>query len=131
MLDTQEMEKGGAVPVGIHPDLLQTRANLLGNRVGCIGFDNHAIAAQQVENEQVRDRRAVRKTPALDPGYPSVGELPAEFGEQARLSDAGLADDADRLAATAFDLAKEIVQDGKLAFAVDESGPVRRLRLAQ
>jgi hypothetical protein len=45
-----------------------------------------------------------------------------ELGKQPRLADAGLADDADRLTATAFDLSQKIVQDRELTFAVYKNG---------
>ena len=96
---------------GSMPTSLQARADFLGDRFGGVGLEDAAIAAQQVESEQIGDRGAVGKAPSFDPGRPPVGELPAEFGEQPGLADAGLADDADRLAVPVFDLPQEIVQD--------------------
>ena len=89
------------------------------------------MAAQQVQDEPIGDCGAVGNAPALHPGDPSGGELLVEFDEEPRLADAGLADDADRLAAAAFDLPQKIVQNHKLAMAVDESRRVIRARLAQ
>ena len=120
------MKKHGTVLLGVHPDLLQTRADLLDDRFGGVSLDNSAIAAQQVEEKPKRDCGAVRNTPSLDPGNASTCELPMEFGDEPGLADARLADDADRLAAAAFDLLQEIMQDGALALAVDESRRVTR-----
>ena len=98
---------------------------------GAVGFENPAIAAQQIESQQIGDRGAIGEASSLDPGRTSVGNLPAEFGEQPGLADAGLADEADGLAMPVFDLPKKIVQDRELALAIDKNRRARRWRLAQ
>ncbi len=117
------MQQHGAVPIGIHPNPLQTRADLFDDQLWGIGLENAAITAQQVEQQQIRDRGAVRNAPAFDPGDAFAGELPPEFGEKPRFADAGLADEADCLPLTAFDLPQEIVQDRQVALPVDENCP--------
>src|SRR5260370_15011935 len=125
------MEKDRTVVLGVHSQLLQTQADFFRDYFGGIGLNNPAIAAKRNQKEPIRDCGAVRNTPAFDPRDATIGELPAEFGEKPRLADAGLADDADRLAVTVFDQLKEIVQDGALAIAVDKSCRVSRRRLAE
>src|SRR6266436_4103812 len=125
------MEKDRTVLLCVHPQLLHARADFFDDYFGGIGLNNPAIAAKQIKEEPIRYCSAVRNTPSLDPRNASVGELPAEFGEEPRLADAGLADDADCLAVTIFDQLKEIVQDGTLALAVDKSCRVSGRQLAQ
>src|SRR5712692_4976046 len=125
------MQKDRPILVRVHPDFAQARANLLGDDIGDVGVSNPAIAAQQIEGEEVRDPRAIRKTTALDPGYPSGGKLAAELGDEPRLADAGLADETNRLAAPVFNLPKDVVQDRELAFAIDKIRRARRRRFAQ
>ena len=114
------MEQDRAILVRIHPDLAKARANLLGDGIGGVCLDNPAVAAQQIESQQIRDRGAIGEASSFDPGRPFVSNLPPEFGEEPRLADAGLADEADGLAMPVFDLPKEIVQDRELAFAIDK-----------
>ncbi len=111
ILDPEQMKQDRAVLIGFHPKLLQAGADLFGDRLGAVALDDPAIAAQQVEHQQVRDCGAVGNTPSLDPSHSSAVEVPAKFREKPRLADAGLADDADGLAATVFDLREKIVQD--------------------
>ena len=54
-----------------------------------------------------------------------------EFSKEPRLADPGLSNNADRLAATVFDLPQKIVQDRALALAVDKNGRARRRELAE
>jgi hypothetical protein len=79
-----------------------------------------AIAAQQIEQQQIRDSGAVGNTPALDPGHAFAAEFLPEFGEKPRLADAGLADEVDGSPVAVFDLSQDIVQDRQVALAVDE-----------
>src|SRR5260370_4925809 len=118
------MEKDRTVLLDVHRQLLEGQTDFLGDYFGGIGLDNPAIAAKQIEEKPIRDCGTVRNTSSLDPGDSSIGELPVEFRKEPRLADAGLADDADRLAVTVFDQLKEIVQDGTFALAVDKSSPV-------
>ncbi len=131
ILDFQQMEQDRPVLVGIHPDLAQARADFVGDNIGGIGLDNPAIAAQQVEGEQVGNGGAVGEAASFDPGHASVGDLPAELGEQPGFADAGFADEADGLAMPVFDLPQKIVQDRKLALAIDKNRRARRRQLAQ
>src|SRR5262245_4332527 len=108
------MEKDRTVLLGIHVQFLLRPAELLGDDLGGIGLDDPTVAAKQIEEQPVRDCGAVRNAPSLDPGDESIGEFAAEFGEEARLADAWLADDADRLAVAIFGQPQEIVQDGAL-----------------
>src|SRR6266851_52941 len=98
------MQQGGAILLGIHPDLSQARADFLGDCLGGVGLNDAAIAAHEIDDEQVGDCCAVRNTSTLYPGCPSPGELPAKFGKEPRLADARLADDADGLSVAVFDL---------------------------
>src|SRR6516165_10033616 len=125
------MKKNRGILVWIHPDLAKAGADLLGDHIGFIGLENSAVAAQEIENEQIGDRGAIREAPCIDPGHPSVSDLPTELGNEARLADAGLTDEADRLAMPVFDLPEEIVQDRKLTLAIDKNCRTRRWRLAQ
>ena len=131
ILDFQQMEQDRAVLVRIHPDLAKARADLFGDDIGGIGLENPAVAAQEIERQQVRDRGAVGEASSFYPGRPSVGDLPAEFGEQPGLADAGLADKADGLAMSVFDVPKNIVQDCELALAIDKNRRTRRCRFSQ
>src|SRR6516162_213310 len=123
------MEKNRAVLVRIHPDRLEPRTNFVGNRVGCIRFANPPIAAQQIEGEQVRDLCAIGKAAALDPEDAPLANLLAKLGQESRLADTGLADDADHLAAAVFNLPQEAVQDREFALAVDKNSHASRCRL--
>jgi hypothetical protein len=44
------VKKKLAVLVGIHPDRTQTSGDFLGDFLGRVGFDDAAIAAQQIED---------------------------------------------------------------------------------
>ena len=125
------MEQDRPILVRIHPDLAKARADLLGDDIGGIGLENPAIAAQEIESQQVWDRGAIGEAPSFDPGRPSVGDLPAKLGEEPGLADAGLANEANGLAMSVFDLPKKIVQDRQLALAIDKHRRARRWRLAQ
>ena len=125
------MKQNRPVLLGIQPHLAQTRTDLRRDRVGRVCLDNPAIAAQKVDDEQVRHRRTVGETPSLDPGYALSRELPVEFGKQPGLADTGLTDHADRLSLAIFDLAKKIVQNGKLVVASGEYRLVSRCRLVE
>src|SRR6516225_2190278 len=92
------MKKNRGILVWIHPDLAKAGADLLGDHIGLVGLENSAVAAQEIENEQIGDRGAIREAPCFDPGHPSVGDLPTELGKQPRLADPGLTDEANRLA---------------------------------
>jgi|SRR6516164_299410 len=125
------MKKNRGILVWIHPDLAKAGADLLGDHIGLVGLENSAVAAQEIENEQIGDRGAIREAPCFDPGHPSVGDLPTELGKQPRLADPGLTDEANRLAMPVFDLPEEIVQDRELALAIDEDSRARGWRLAE
>src|SRR5208282_459577 len=123
------MEQDRSILVRIHSDFAKARTDLLGDDIGGIGLEDPAIAAQEVESQQVWDRGAVGEAPSFDPGYPSVRDLPAELGKEPRLADAGLADEADGLAVSIFDLPKKIVQDREFALAIYKDCGTRRCRL--
>jgi len=125
------MEQNRPVVVRVHPDFAKARMDLLDNDVGFVGLENSAVAAQKIENQQIGDRGAIREAPSFDPRRTSVRDLPAEFGEEPRLADAGLADEAHGLAVSVFDLPKKIVQDRELALAIDEDCRASRRRLAE
>src|SRR5437899_3301865 len=97
------MEKDAALLGRIDPDRLQARADLVGDCLRRVGLDDPAIAAQQVEEQPIRDDAAIGETPAFDPARLGT-ELPTEFGEKPRLADARLADYSDHLGVAAFDL---------------------------
>src|SRR6516165_10833105 len=86
---------------------------------------------QQIEGEQVRDLCAIGKAAALDPEDAPLANLLAKFGQESRLADTGLADNADHLAAAVFNLPQEVVQDREFALAVDKNSHASRCRLAQ
>src|SRR5690349_6269966 len=125
------MQEDRSVLRDVHFHFLESEADLLDDCFGRIGLDNRATVAQQVEEEPIRDCGSIGYTAALHPRDASVGEFPMEFGNQPRLANAGLADDADYLALPAFDQLKEIMQNGALVVAVDKSRRARRGRLAQ
>ena len=125
------MEKNQPILVRIHPNLAKAGADPLGDYIGGVGLENSTIAAQEVEDQQVWDRGAIGEAPSFDPGHPSVGDLPTEFGKHPRLADARLADEANGLAVPVFDLPKEIIQDRELTLAIDKDCGTRRCRLAQ
>ena len=116
---------------GSIPTACETRTNFVGDRIGCICLANPPIAAQQIERQQVRDLRAVGQAAAFDPEDAPLAELPAKLGEEPRLADTGLADDADHLAAAVFDLPHKVVQDREFTLAVDKCRHPSRCRLAQ
>src|SRR5438876_313913 len=113
------MQQQYAVLIGIQPDLSQRRAQLSGRRLGVVSLDDPADAAQQVEDEEIRDHRAVGEAPPLDPGH-RAGEMLAELGKEAGFADAGLSDDADEPAMTLLDRRYHAVQHGDLAHATDK-----------
>ena len=125
------MEQDWAVLVRIHPDLAKARADLFGDDIGGIGLENPAIAAQEIERQEVRDCGAVGEAPSFYPGRPSVGDLSAKLGEEPGLADARLTDEANGLAMSVFDLPKKIVQDRELALAIDKNRRTRRGRFPE
>src|SRR6516165_8901736 len=125
------MEQNQPVLVRVHADLAKTRMNLPGNDIGLVGLEDSAVAAQQIENQQIRDRSAIGEAPSFDPVRPPIADLPAELGKHSRLADAGLPDETDRLAVSIFDLAQEVVQDRELAFAIDKDCRAGRRRFAE
>src|SRR5271167_3428444 len=115
------MEKELAVLAGIHPDLLETRANLLSDFFRRIGLGDAAIASQQIKDQQVRDHNAVGETSSLDPGEAARGEPATDLIEDAGLADTRLADNADGSPMPAFGLLDKALQGGYLADPVDEA----------
>jgi len=109
-----------SVLVGVQPRLAQTRTDLFGDRLRGIGLDDPTIAAQQVDDQPIRDRRRVGETPSLDPSDASLREPAVEFGEQSGLANPRLADNADRTSRAVFDAPKKFVQNGELVVASDE-----------
>src|SRR5207244_493217 len=81
ILDTEEVQQQYAVLIGIQPDLSQRRAQLSGRDLGVIGLDDPADAAQQIEDEEIRDHRAVGEAPPLDPAH-RTSEALAELGKE-------------------------------------------------
>jgi len=125
------MEKDCRVPIRIHPHRLEAGTNLVGDRLRHICLANPPVAAQQIENEQVWDLRAIGKAASFDPEDPTLADLPVKLGEEPRFADTGLADDPDHLAATGFGLSQEVAQNRELVFAVDKSRHACRCRLTQ
>src|SRR3984893_4843397 len=125
------MEQDRPVLVRIHRCRAKARMDLLGDCTGGVRFENPAVAAQQIERQQIGDRGALREASSSHPSPPSVSDLPAEFGKKPRLADAGLADQADRLAMPVFDLTEKIVQDRKFALAIDKNCGTRRSGFAE
>ena len=125
------MKQDRAVLLGIHCYLAKTGANFLGNCFGCVGLENSAIAAQQVQKQRVGDRHAVRKAPALDPGNALVGELTVELGNEPGLADARVADYANRSAVSVSDPPQKIVQARKFAVSADKGGSANRCDLVE
>ena len=117
--DTKKMQQKRHVAVGFHPNLAQGRTQLFVNDLGRVGIADTAKTAQQVENQQVGNRRAVGEAPPLDPNH-RLAEPTAEFGKEPRFANAGLADNTERLAATLRDRMHQVVQHGHLAGAIDE-----------
>src|SRR5271167_1695388 len=116
------MEKELAVLAGIHPDLLETRANLLSDFFRRIGLGDAAIASQQIKDQQVGDHNAVGETSSLDPGEAARGEPATDLIENAGLADARLADDADGPSMPVFGLIDKAFQSRYLVDPVDEAG---------
>src|ERR1700757_2027364 len=125
------MQEDGTVLLRVHPELLQTGANLLDNCFGDVDLNNSAIAAQQIKKEPIWDCGAVGNTPPLDPGDASLGDLVVEFGKEPGLADSRLANNTGRLAATVFDLLQKIVQNRELTLAVDKNRHAGRRELAE
>ena len=115
------MQKDRTVLIGIHPDRLETRTNLVGDRLRRIRLANPPTAAQQVEGEQIWNLRAVGKAPAPDPEDAPLADLPVKLGEETRFADTGLTGDPDHLTAAAFDLPQGIAQNRELALAINKS----------
>src|SRR4029077_12050641 len=85
-------------------DLVQSRADLLLDGIGGVGLRDTEVGPEDVHHGDVGDRASVRVAPAFQVGHPAfgLGEKPlAEFVEQARLPDAGFAEDAYDLAVAA------------------------------
>src|SRR5215469_14247899 len=122
------MQKDPTVLIRIHPDRLETRTNLVGDRFRRIRLANLPIAAQQIEGEQIWNLRAVGKAPAPDPEDAPLANLPVKLGEETRFADTGLTSDPDHLTATAFDLPQEVTQNRELALAIDKRRHLRRCR---
>src|SRR6267142_1234733 len=125
------MEKNGPILLWVDPDLGQTRTDLLGDCFSAVVLDDAAIAPQDVEDKQVRNGRAVGEAAAFQPGRSLSSELPTEFREEPRFADTRLADDAYRLPVTVLDLPQKVVQDRKIALAIDKSRRARHGRRAQ
>src|SRR6516162_340168 len=117
--------------VRIHPDLAEADMHLVNHCIRRVGLKNAAGAAQQVENEQVRDPSTVGKAPSLNPVRTPICNLTAELGKQPGLADARLAYEAYDSAVPVFDLPQKIVQNRQLALAIDKDRRTRRQRLAQ
>ena len=124
VLDAQQMQQHGAVLIGIHPDPLQTRADLLDDRTpGCRsrGCRNCCAADRASANTGSRCRRK-----HTGPRSRSRARLPSCRRNSERSRDLPMPGSptmptACRLAA--FDLPQEIVQDRQIALPVDEGCP--------
>jgi len=55
VLELQQMQKDGRILVRVHPDFAEPRTHLFDDDVGGVSLANPAIAAQQIEGEQVWD----------------------------------------------------------------------------
>ena len=113
------MQQQRTVPVGIHPDLVQGRSQLSDDRLGVVSLADPADAAQQVEDEQIGDHRAVREAPPFYPGH-RAGETFVEFVNEPSFTDAGLSDDADELSLALLERRRQAVEHGDFALAVDK-----------
>src|SRR5207247_7901561 len=122
------MKKNRPVLLWINPDPYQTRTDLLGDCFSAVVLDDAAITPQDVEDQQVRNGRAIGEAAAFQPDHSLRSELPAEFGEEPRFPDTRLADDADCLPVTVFDLPQKVVQDRQIALTIDKSRRTRRRR---
>jgi hypothetical protein len=121
MLHAEKIEQDRTVEVGIHADLAQTTADFIGDDIGRVGLDDSTIAAQHVQDKEVRNLGAPGEAAPLDPGEASLRELPAKLEQQPRFADAGLADHPNCATLAAFGLHQKIVEHRELAFAADKN----------
>ncbi len=122
----EERQQVGRARVGVHPELAERRAHLLGDRLGGVRLAEPAPGTQEVRDRDVGDGRAVGQTPALEIGHAAVGEAVPELEQEPRLPDPGLADDPHGLAPAFLDGGEEVEQGLELPVAPDEAAQALR-----
>ena len=106
LFDAEQMKQDRAILLGVDAYRAQRGTQLLRNRLGAIGFKNAAMAAQQIEDELIRNAGAIRHAAAIDPDDIFFARAAAQFGQEPRLANAGLADDGDNASASVFNFGK-------------------------
>jgi hypothetical protein len=98
--------------------------NLVADRRRVIAVVDVKVSLEEIDDRVVRDPRGIRFTPALEICHCADADGTPQFVEKPRLSDAGLADHGDELAASAACFVPATSKRRKLHFAADEGGGV-------
>ena len=120
------MEQNRPILLRIHPNLTQARVEGPEHSLRDIVFGNPAITAQQIDGEEVGYRSTIREAAAFNPGHGAIAELTTELGQQPRLANPGLANEANGLAASVLYLPKKVVEGCEFALAIYKSRCARR-----
>ena len=99
---------------------MQVGVDFRGDRLGAIRFGDPTELAQQVLDRQIRRGTAIGQTMPFTVGHRSIAQTLAEFVEQPRLADAGLARDAEHLSLSLGGMHQALVQHRQLPLAPDE-----------
>ena len=126
VLDAEQLQQQRRALLGVQPQRLQRRARLGRHRVRRVALLDAALAAHEIEDRQVGNRRAVRAAARLQRRHLDAAERAPELVEQPRLAAAGVADDAHQAAAPGLRLGQQLAEPAQLALAPHEA-PERAL----
>lgn len=122
LLHPEEVKQVGRRLLGRHPQRLEPLAHLRGDRRGRVQVRDPEVLPEDVEDGEVRDRAPVRLAAPLEIGDPEVEQGAPELEDQTRLPDAGLAEDAHRLAVSLQREREAALEELQLVAASGEGG---------
>ena len=121
VLDAEQLQQQRRALLGVQSQRLQRRARLGRHRVRRVALLDAALAAHEIEDRQVGNRRAVRAAARLQRRHLDAAERAPELVEQPRLAAAGVADDAHQAAASGLRRGQQLAEPAQLDLAPHEA----------
>jgi hypothetical protein len=123
--DAEEAEEIGRRAGGLDPDFLEPSPDLLGDGVWAVALGDAEVGSEDIQDREIGNGAGVGLAAPFQVGDPPLGlaeEPLAELVEQARLPDAGLAEQTDDLAVAAQCILEPAPQEAELAGPAHERG---------
>ena len=119
LVDPEQVEEVRRRLVRVHLDFLECEAHLLDDDGRIVGLGDGAVAPQDVEDRQVRDRHAVREATPFQVGDRLAAERAAKLVDEPGLAHARLGADPDGLAVPLHDLREQLLKLRELTIPTD------------